>query len=240
MDELEWLKENSPSARPSREVTSRHRTQLRAAIAAERADGTRPRRPRRERRSRHRVLVTTAVIVALCAAGAGVIALTSSGGDDGATVGAPVSHESITTAPAQACAGAPPKELAVPAGFGTAVAAPAKDAAAAPSSTQQVTSWTSGQATIEQRWPADAAKVPERTGKLPDDSISAVSDQFAKVDGQGVARQTIVFSFGGQAAGCADLQVTISGRDAAAVETITSELVHTPFRSNEPLVTTTA
>ena len=50
MDELEWLKHNSPSTRPSRDITKRHRTQLRAAIATEGADGTGPRRPRRDSR----------------------------------------------------------------------------------------------------------------------------------------------------------------------------------------------
>ncbi len=235
MDELEWLKEHSPSTRPSRDTARRHRTQLRAAIAAEGADGHRPRRPRRERRSRHRVLVTTALVIALCAAGAGVVAVTSSGGDEGSTVGAPAASNAPTTAPAvapqQTCADAPPRELAIPAGFGTGIAAP--------SGKQQATSWTSDQATIEQRWPADTDKVPGSTGTAPGDSFTAVSDPSATVDAKGVAHQTIVFRFGGQPAGCDSLQVTVSGKTIDVVESITNGLLRAPFHSNEPLVTTT-
>ncbi len=231
MDELEWLKEHSPSPRPSRDITRRHRTQLRAAIAADGADGTRPRRPRRERRSRYRVLVTTAVVVALCAVGAGIIALTSSGGDESNTVGAPASTDAPATTSVRACAGAPPKELAIPTGFGTGVAVP--------SSKQQVTRWSSDQATIEQRWPADADKVPDRSGTTAADGFTALSDPSATVDAKGVAHQTVAFVFGGQPTGCDALQITVSGDQVDAVEAITDSLLHAPFRSNEPLVTTT-
>jgi hypothetical protein len=232
MDELEWLKEHSPSTRPSRDITRRHRTQLRAAIAAEGADGARPRRPRRERRSRHRVLVTTTLVVALCAVGAGVVALTSSGSEHGSTVGAPASSEGTTTAPVQACPGGPPKELAIPAGFGTGVAVP--------SAKQQITSWSSDQATIEQRWPADAAAAA-KFGSLPGsgDSISSGADQHATVDDKGIAHRTIVFTFGSQSPDCATLQVSVTGSDVAAVDSLANSLITAPFRSIEPLVSTT-
>jgi len=242
MDELEWLREHTPPTRPSRDITRRHRTQLRAAIAAEGADGTRPRRPRRERRSRHRVLVTTAVVVVLCAAGAGVVALTSSGGDGGSTVGAPAASAAATTAaPAQACAGAPPKELAIPAGFGNAVAAPAKQATTAPASTQQVTSWTSDQATIEQRWPGDAAAVAKLGGALAKgDTPTFVADQNPISDGKSAMHRTILIGLPGQSGGCEVLQVTVYGSDAQSVNAVTDQLLMAPFRSSEPLVTTTA
>ena len=136
-----------------------------------------------------------------------------------------------TTAPARACTGAPPKELAIPAGFGTGVAVP--------SNTQQITRWTSEQATIEQHWPADADEVPDRSGTTPADGFSALSDPSATVDAQGVAHQTIVFVFGGQPAGCDALQITVSGNQESAVEALTDALLHAPFRSGEPLVTTT-
>jgi len=243
MDELEWLKEQSPPTRPSRDTTKRHRTQLRAAIVAEDAEGTQPRRPRRERRSRHRVLVTTAVVVALCAVGAGMVALTSSGGDDGNTVGAPVSSDATTdatAAPAPACAGAPPKVLAIPAGFGNGVAAPAKQATSAPASTQQVTTWSSGQATIEQRWPADADAVAKfGTSNPPADRFSSFADPKVVVDAKGAVHRTVLFTFAGQSKEFSALQVTVYGADAGTVKTLSDNLIREPFVPSEPLVTTT-
>lgn len=243
MDELEWLKRNSPSTGPSRDITKRHRTQLRAAIATEGADGTGPRRPRRRRAGRHRVLITTAMVVAVCTVGAGVVALASSGGEHGSEVGAPgAGDDASTAAPAQAraCAGAPPRQLVIPAGFGAPVAVPAAEATAAPEDTQQVTSWTSGAITIEQRWPADtdvAARLTDSSGL--GDSLSSNAETQATVEKNGVAHRAVVFTFGSQAPGCAHLQVTVYGRDVRAVESVTDGLIETPFVSNEPLVTTT-
>ena len=241
MDELEWLKRNSPSTGPSRDTTRRHRNQLRAAIATEGADGTGSRRPRRPRARRHRVLVTTGVVVAVCAVGAAVIALTSSGGEHGSEVGAPAAGDATTVpAPARACAGAPPRALAIPAGFGAPVAVPAAEATAAPEGTQQVTSWTSGAITIEQRWPADtdvAARLTDASGL--GDSLSSSAETQATVEKNGVAHRAVVFTFGSQAPGCAHLQATVYGRDVQAVESVTDGLIEAPFVSNQPLVTTT-
>jgi hypothetical protein len=243
MDELEWLRANSPSTEPSRDITRRHRTQLRAAIATEGADGTRPRRPRPRRRSRHRVLVTGAVVVGLCAVGAGVVALSSSGGDGGGSneVGVPVAGSATTSTAAPAtCTGVLPAELNVPAGFGAAVAGPATQAANAPTKGQQVTSWSSDSATIEQRWPADQEAAAQfGSPAAPADGIGSYADQFAKSDKHGYHR-TIVFLFSGQPAGCAALQVTVYGRDAAAVDAVANRFVQaSPFVSREPLVSTT-
>lgn len=245
MDELEWLKNNSPSTKPTRDVTRRHRTQLRAAIAAEGADGTRPRRPRRERRSRHRVLFTGAAVITVCAIGAGVVALTSGGDDDASTVGAPRTSDATTsTAPPPACTNPPPQTLAIPEGFGNPVAGPAKDATTAPSAGQQVTTWSSGTTTIEQRWPADA-EAAKKYGAIPgngpaDGSSSAVADQSSRVDANGVARRIAVFTFSGLPSECAHLQVTFSGRDQADVDRVTDVLMKAPFVLRQPLVTTTA
>jgi hypothetical protein len=245
MDELEWLKENAPSAKPSRDIAKRHRTQLRAEIASEGADGTRPRRLRRARRGRHRVFVTTIVVVALCAVGAGVIALAASGGDDDAsTVGAPASSSAApTTATVRACADAPPKTLAIPDGFGNPVAGPAKDALTAPSSAQQVTTWSSASTSIEQRWPADAEAAKQYGGISTgpaDGSSSSAADPVAKVDESGIARRTIVFTFSGPPSECSYLQVTVSGRDEAEVDKVTNDFIVAPYATSEPLVTTTA
>jgi hypothetical protein len=241
MDELEWLREHSPSTQPSRDVTHRHRMELRAAIAAEGVDGTRPRRPRRERRSRHRVLVTTAAVVAVCAAGAGLIALTSSGDESGNTVGAPAADEATTAAPAQACTGAPPKQLAIPAGFGSAVAAPAKQATTAPASTQQVTSWSSDQVTIEQRWPADADAIAKLGTSDPSvNGFNSFADANVIVDARGAAHRTVLFRFGGQSKECAALQVTVYGGDPGTVKALSDDVIREPFLSSEPLVTTTS
>jgi hypothetical protein len=239
MDELQWLREHSPPTQPSRETARRHRTQLRTAIASEGTDGHRPRRLRRERRSRHRVLVTTTAVVAVCALGAGIVALATAGGDDDAArVAAPGTDGTTSAAPTPACAGAPPAQLAVPAGFGNAVAAPAEAATSPPARTQAVTSWTSGSSTIEQRWPADADKVPRGIGPLADDEMVSRADAHPIVDG-GIAHRTVVFSFGGQAPGCEHLQVTVYG-DEKTVDRISDALIAAPFASPEPLVTTTA
>jgi hypothetical protein len=238
MDELEWLKRNSPSAEPSRDTTRRHRTQLRSAIATEGIDGTRPQRPSRRRRSRHRVLIAGAAVVGLCAAGAAVVALTTSWGGGGNEVAVPIAGSATTGTPA-ACTGPPPGELQVPSGFGNPTAAPARQAATPPTNGQQVTSWTSDTATIEQRWPADR-EVMAQIGSpdAPDEGVTSVADKHAVDDKAGFHR-TAVFLFAEQAAGCADLQVTVYAGDAATVDGIVDELLRAPFVSHEPLVTTT-
>ncbi len=77
------------------------------------------------------------------------------------------------------------------------------------------------------------------SGTTAADGFTALSDPSATVDAKGVAHQTVVFVFGGQPAGCDALQITVSGDQVDAVEPITNSLLHAPFRSNEPLVTTT-
>jgi hypothetical protein len=238
MDELEWLKRNSPSSRPTRDVTRRHRTQLRAAIATEGTDGTRPRRPRRERRSRHRVLLTGAAVVAVCAIGAGVIALASSDGGDTGTVGAPPTDAAASTTAPSTCASAAPKQLAIPDGFGNPVAGAAEDAAAAPAKGQQVTHWSSGATTVEQRWPADAAAAKAFGREPSKDSIVSTASGVEN-DSRGLARRTIVFTFPGQPSDCTYLQVDVSGPDKSQVQAIADGLILAPFASTEPLVTTT-
>ena len=156
MDELEWLKRELAF---DRTVSRHHQAPPHATAGCNRHRGRRRHRAAASaphRAGRHRVLVTTGVVVAVCAVGAGVVALTSSGGEHGSEVGAPAAGDATTApAPARACAGAPPRALAIPAGFGAPVEVPAAEATAAPENTQQVTSWTSGGITIEQRWPAD-------------------------------------------------------------------------------------
>jgi hypothetical protein len=243
MDELEWLKAHSPSARPSRDTTRRHRTQLRAAIAEEGADGTRPRRPHRQRRSRHRVLVTMLGVLALCAVGAGVVALAADGGDEGSNVGAPASTDAgSTTTAAPTCPGAPPKQLAIPAGFGSAVAGSAAQATTKPSSGQQATTWSSNDVTIEQRWPADAdvAKANATSRDPNDTSIGGGADAIAKIDERGVAHRTMVFDFGQQPAACTYLQVTFYSTDVGALNAAFDAFSMAPFRSSQPLVATAA
>jgi hypothetical protein len=186
-------------------------------------------------------LVSAAVVVALCAVGAGVVALTSSGGDDRSTVGAPAADESTTAAPAQACAGAPPKVLAIPAGFGSAVAAPAKQATTAPANTQQVTSWSSDQATIEQRWPADADAIAKLGTANPSaNAFNSFADANVIVDAKGDVHRTVLFRFPDQSKECAALQVTVYGSDAGTVKALSDAVIREPFVSSEPLVTTTA
>jgi hypothetical protein len=242
MDELEWLKANSPSIRPSRDVTRRHRTQLRSAIATEGADGSRPRRPHRARPSRVRVLRTGAIVVAACAIGAGVVVLTSTGGGDHpADVGAPASSSSTTTSATNSC-GAVPKQLALPAGFGAAVDGTAPQSLTPPERGQQVTHWSSSDTTVEQRWPA-SADVVEQFGRsasgAPDAGIGAAAQAKSTVDDKGIARRTVVFTFSDQPAACSSLQVTAIGRDQQAVDAAVDAIVLKPFVSTEPLVTTT-
>ncbi len=241
MDELEWLKENSPPTRPSRATSRRHRTQLRAAIATEGADGTRPRRPHRGNRSRHRVLLTTTVVIALCAVGAVVVALTADGGDGDGKINAASGDTSTTTATARTeCTGPTPRQLAVPAGFGSPVDGAGPNSSPPHLAGQQVTHWTSGTTTIEQRWPADekwAMRLPKSTAT--DGSFTGASEGSSTVGKDGVARRTVAFTVDSQQPGCSSLQVTVSGADPAAVDPIVEALTVQPFVSTEPLVTTT-
>jgi hypothetical protein len=237
MDELEWLRRNSPPTTPSPDVTQRHRTELRAAIATEGADGTPPRRPRRRMRSRHRVLVSAALVVVLCAIGAAVVALTSDGGDHGSRIGAPAASGSSTPTTATAeCSGPLPAQLAIPSGFSTGRAGPAAQADTAPTSTQQVTTWSSDKVTIEQRWPSDANQRPWDLSGFSSDGISGVADD---VIGDKVgAHRTLLFGFPNQPKDCGTLQVTVYGADAATVRSVSDALLQRPFVSPEPLVTT--
>jgi hypothetical protein len=245
MDEFEWLRRNSPPTTPSHDVTQRHRTELRAAIATEGADGTRPRRPRRRLRSRHRVLVSTVVVVLLCGLGAGIIALAGSGGDDQSRVGAPATSAiaSTTTTPLT-CPGALPRQYAIPAGFGSAVAGPAKESSDPVEPGQQVTHWSSDKAELEIRWPADA-KVQQQFGALaapqnPDDHSSSTGhDVFATVDDRGVARRRAVDTFPDQVPQCQSVEISFYGTDLDAVNSAANAFNDAPYRTSQPLVTTT-
>jgi hypothetical protein len=169
-----------------------------------------------------------------------VVALTSAGGDGSNQVGAPSAGDTTTAAPARACAGAPPSQLALPAGFGPGVAAPAAEATAAPARTQQVTSWKSEQATIEQRWPADPAVSVRLGASSPKESFLSFLDPDPITDAKGVVHRSVVFTFPGSTTDCTALEVTVYGRDADVVRKISDALVREPFVSSEPLVTTTA
>jgi hypothetical protein len=246
MDELEWLRKNSPPTAPSRDVTQSHRTQLRAAIASEGADGPRPRRPRRRLRSRHRVLVTTVVVLALCAVGAGVVALTSSGGDDGGPVGAPAASGATSTATAPTCPGALPADFAIPTGFTGAVAGPAPESSDPVAPGQQVSysSSSAGKTRFEIRWPADSP-VQKQFAYTPaqqrpgDKTSSASSDTKATIDANGIARRRSVFTFPGQVTQCQTVEVTVYGTNADVVNSLSDAFMRAPYRSSEPLVTTT-
>ena len=241
MDELEWLKANSPPARPSPDTTRGHRTQLRAAIASEGADGSQPqrRRPRRHP-SRHRVLVSAAVVAVLCIGGAAVVALVAGG--DGGSKRSVESPAARTPAPAStapfACPGPGPASLAVPAGFGPAQAIAAAQADTAPAPTQQVTSWKSDRATIELRWPADADRDPWVDQPQPSaDGFSGLAEGRVTTDKDGVSHRTLLFLC--QPKGCHTVQVTVYGTDADEVGTVSDELNNAPFKSTTPLVTGT-
>lgn len=245
MDELEWLRKNSPPTTPSRDTTQRHRTELRAAIATEGTDGTRPGRARRGGRSRHRVLVSALAVVALCGVGAGVIALASRGGDESSNVGAPAtSAQASTTTTASTCSGALPRDFNIPAGFGSAVAGPAKQSTDPVERGQQVTHWSSDQAELEIRWPADA-KVQQQYGVTPapqrpdDHGSSTGSDVFATVDDRGVARRRAVATFPDQVPECQSVEITVYGTNTDAVNAVANAFNDAPYRTSQPLVTTT-
>jgi hypothetical protein len=192
------------------------------------------------------VLVTMLGVVALCAVGAGVVALaTGGGGGDRSSVGAPVTTDAGTTSttPAVACAGSPPNELAVPAGFGNGVAGPAKQATTKPAATQQVTNWSSDSMTIEMRWPADADAVANAhilpTPADPGGGSMGSPGQVV-VDKHGSAHQTTIYTFSALPPECANVQVTVYGSDAAAVGNLAHDLLLAPWRSTVPTVVTTA
>jgi hypothetical protein len=186
------------------------------------------------------VLIAGVVVVGLCAVGAAVVALASSGGHGSgeSEVSVPVAGSATTDAP-PTCPGPPPANLQVPAGFGNATAAAASQPITPVAKGQQVTSWSSATATIEQRWPADRETAAQfGSPEPPADGITSVADRVATVDDKG-AHRTALFLFPAQAAGCAGLQVIVYGNDAGTVDGIVEELLRSPFESREPLVTTT-
>jgi hypothetical protein len=136
----------------------------------------------------------------------------------------------------------PRRRPAAVAEFGSAVAGPAKESIDPVESGQQVTHWSSGKATFEIRWPADAE---QRKQVLPqpqvpnDRSSSVVSDLGATVDRNGVAHRRSLFAFRGQVTECQTLEVTVYGTDTSAVDAAAEAFNRAPYRSSEPLVTTT-
>ena len=195
-------------------------------------------------RGRHRVLVTTGVVVAVCAVGAAVIALTSSGGDDTAARSVRPSAGDATTTTG---AGPGVRRSAAPGardprqGSERRWRSRRQRPRAAPESTQQVTSWTSGATTIEQRWPADTDVAARLTGSHPDssDSLSSSAETQATVEKNGVAHRAVVFTFDPRRPAARTSRPPSTGRDVQAVEAVTDGLIAAPFVSNEPLVTTT-
>jgi hypothetical protein len=217
--------------------------QLRAAIAAEGADGRGPRRRRAPSRARHRVLVIAGSVVVLCALGAGIIALSTNGDDDeGRVEPAASGRGSTSTTAAPTCSGPLPTNFNIPTEFGSGEAGAAPESTAPVEPGQQVTHWSSDQATFEIRWPADAEQQKQAltTPQRPDDhSFTTETDNAATIDDKGVARRRTLFSFPSQVTECQTVEVTVYGKDEDAVNAIADAFNRRPARITEPLVTTT-
>ncbi len=236
MDELEWLRRNSATARPSPETTRRHRTQLRAAIAEEGAAGT---PPARRARPRHRVLLGATAVVALTALVAVVVTLAGSGDDTGRHVATPAADTTGPASGAPACGRTLPAEVALPDGFGAPQAASAAAADTPASASQLVETWASPTATLELRWPSDADKRP--WAGQPADSgraFDAQADAAASSAKSGSARRTILFRFPDQPKGCDTVQVTVYSADEATVSSVFDQYVQQPFVTKDPTVAT--
>ena len=99
-----------------------------------------------------------------------------------------------------------------------------------------------GDTSIEQRRPPDAG-VPEKFGTFAPptdrDRLGRRTDREDRRAQRKWRVRTMLFSFPGQPAGCAQLQITVSGHDTAVVDGIADGLLRAPFRSSQPLVTTT-
>jgi hypothetical protein len=250
-DELAWLAANAPSPGPSPEVTERHRSELRAAIAAERAGvrttSRRGRRPggtgpaergdHRRSRPRHTVVVAALAVTAVCAAGALVLAL-GRGDDSPDRVRTPAASDTTAAASAKACGTSLPIALAVPTGYEGPRAGSSSDADTAADPTQLAVTWTTPGGNIELRWPADAANradVIETPGSTDPGFLAntPTTDQTTK---SGKVLRTIVFQFPQLPVGCQTVQVDVYGDTSKAVAAITTEITKHPLVSNEPLV----
>ena len=236
MDELEWLKENSPSTRPSRDTTRRHRTQLRSRDRGRgRRRQPRTRRPR-PRRGRHRVLVTTAVVVVLCAVGAGVVALTSLGGDEsGAGSALPPPSARPRTTSARRAAG--PRRGSSRSRPGSAPGCRAcTDAEHRPESTRW-SAWTP----IGDRSSSAGPPTPKPPSPGPErrrGSMACRGSPRVRSSTPKAARTARRLRVPDQPQGCETLQITVSGARVDTVRSVSDGLVQHPFVSPEPLVTT--
>lgn len=241
MDEPEWLRRNAPAAPPSAETTRRHRAQLRAAIAEERAGSAPgPRRPHRAR-PRHRVLLGATAIVALCALVAVVVTLAGTGDDTGREVATPAADTTAPAAGPRACGTTLPAQPSIPDGYLGPHAASAPEADTAASASQLVETWTSSTGSIEVRWPSDTDKRPwsDRPANSAD-SLVARPDAGVSTAENGVASRAILFRFPNQADGCDTLQFTIYGNDAATVAAVFDEIARQPFAPKDPTVATSS
>lgn len=243
MDELEWMKENSPSTQPSHETTRRHRMQLRAAIAAEGAEGRRPRRRRARPAARHRVVVIAGSVVVLCALGAGIVALSTSGDDEDGHVGTPAAsgRRSTSTTVAPTCSGPLPANFNIPSEFGNGRAGPAPESSDPVEPGQQVTHWSSDQATFEVRWPADEGirKHHIPTPQSDSDDFVMNFDPNVRAADNGVVYRRSDFDFSNQPPECQTAELTIYGTDPDTVNALADAYNIAPVRITEPLVTTT-
>jgi hypothetical protein len=238
VDELEWLRRNAPATRPSPETTRRHRTQLRAAIAEEgAADTPRPRRPRRDR-PRHRVLLGATAVAALCALVAAVVTLAGSGDDAGRRVAAPAADTTGAATGPPACGSTLPAAVAVPAGFGAPQAVSAPMAPAAASASQLVETWSSSNNNIEVRWPSDTDRRPW-AGEKPDPgaNITGLADPEVTTTERGISYRSVLIRVPGERSPCDTVQLTVYGKDAAEVRTISDALARQPFAPTTPQVT---
>ena len=240
MDELEWLRRNAAAHAPSSETTQRHRTELRAAIAAESAEGSPSRpRPSRTRPPRHRVLLGVATVAAVCAAFAGVIALADRNDSPDDRVDVPAAAGTGPAGTVPACGTTLPARVNVPGGFGPPQATSAPEADATAGASQLVTTWTSPSASLEVRWPADAdQRLPAGSSGSPDTGRTGEIAEFTTKRGD--TGTTLLFPFPDQAKGCETVQLTVYGKDAAAARAVIDTLKQQPFVSTEPTVASTA
>lgn len=164
------------------------------------------------------------------------LAVVAASGQGSATVAA--SNPAASAAPqsdlAMMCGTELPVRVAVPPGFSDAVSGVSPDTLAASGTGQLAVHWTTGESSVEVRWPADVGKSPL---KVADRGFASMTRKDLQPAANGRVARAIVFRLGDQPRPeCRSLQIEVFSASGETTNALTEQLRTRPFVSDKPIV----